>query len=119
MIYPITAKHFRSFCDELAKLKSRWEMSGWRMTAAHCQLADDVWAMCNVDLEGRSVHFRLNTETDTAFTDAWARHCARHEMAHAILEPLQTMAGRRTVTQDQITAAEHEVIQRLMGLLPK
>ena len=56
MIYSITAKHFRSFCDELA---------------------------------------------------------------HAILEPLQTMAGRRTVSQDQITAAEHEVIQRLMGLLPK
>lgn len=44
---------------------------------------------------------------------------ARHEAIHALLGPLSTLAASRFVTESEICAAEHEVLNILEGALPR
>ena len=44
---------------------------------------------------------------------------ARHEAIHGLLGPLATLATSRFVTDNEMCAAEHEVLNVLDGALPR
>jgi hypothetical protein len=119
MTYPITAKHFRLFKREVLRLWKLWEMSGWELAVEHHQIGERVFANCGCNPGQRSIRIRLSKTSEVPVTEASLLDSARHEMCHAVVEPLDSIGCCRYVTEDEINAASHEVLRRLMKVLPK
>ena len=77
-------------------------------------------AELGVNLEQRKVWLRLNKRQPVGYTSPeWMKYNARHEFAHAFLLPLANLAWSRFVTEEEIAAAEHEVVNRLVRLFER
>lgn len=119
MTYPITAKHFRLFKREVQRLWMLWEMSGFELVVEHHAPGIRAFASCQCNPTQRSIRIRLGKESEVPVTDALLVDTARHEMCHALVEPLDSIGCCRYVTEDEMNQASHEVLRRLMRLLPK
>jgi hypothetical protein len=119
-IFPVTEEHFGVFKAECLRLLQLWGMSDLRLEIYHTELdAPDTVASCGVHVLQHAARIRLNTtcsvQPDTEIILAYARH----EMIHALLGPLSSLGSARCVTEDELVAAEHALLNRLSGLLPK
>lgn len=116
-----TAKHFRIFSAECRRLAELWELSGWRIMCRHTSLAPRVFAQCTANVLQRDIVIDLAVEWPESreVTDGAVRSEARHEMIHALLNPLGGLMGCRFVSEDEANSAEHEVLRRLDRLLPR
>jgi hypothetical protein len=119
MSYEITAEQYEVFATEVRRLWALWGMSGWELVLEHFDLPADVFANCGCNPGQRSIRIRLCKKSPVELTDDMLRESARHEMCHAIVEPLDTMGCCRYVTEDELNQASHEVLRRLIVLLPK
>ena len=118
MTYPITAKHFRLFKREVQRLWTLWEIGGFELVIEHYPLPS-AFANCQCNPGQRSIRIRLGKESNVPVTEAILLDAARHEMCHALVEPLDSIGCCRYVTEDEMNQASHEVLRRLMRLLPK
>jgi hypothetical protein len=120
----IAKKQFVVFRTECERLHNLFRLSGWGMEVQFEDLGEENTASCTTDVCQRKLWISLNREWKrwdgpTPPSDARIRQSARHEMLHALTEPLIQMAASRFVTKDEVDEACHEVLQRLDPLLPR
>jgi len=120
----ITKKQFVIFRTECERLHNLFRLSGWGMEVVFEDIGEDAAARCMTDVCQRKLWISLNTKWEqwdqpAPPSDARIRQSARHEMLHALTEPLIQLAQSRFVTKDEVAAACHEVLQRLDPLLPR
>jgi hypothetical protein len=94
-------------------------MNSWKLLVEHgaCQ-KPHYEAETSCGTIQRYIRIRLNVEMPRAPTTAELLDTARHEMIHALLEPMQTLLFCRNVTEDELDTAAHEVLRKLWDLLP-
>jgi len=111
-----TQAEFEEFEREVRRLWPLVGMSGWELFVTHSELDETTYANCTSDGTARRIHISLNTKPNTkeGFN---CTQLARHEMGHAMLQPLGQYAASRYVTGDELVSAEHEVVMRLLLLL--
>jgi hypothetical protein len=119
MSYELTAGQYDVFESEVRRLWALWGMSGWELVVEQHDLPTDVFANCGCNPGQRSIRIRLCKQSAVEVTTPMLLNSARHEMCHAIVEPLDSIGCCRYVTEDELNQASHEVLRRLMPLLPK
>jgi len=95
------------------------DKSGWRLEIYPEHYSDSsVYARCHRHVTQRGIRICINDHWDKPITEKDLLAYARHEVIHALLDPVASLAQCRFVTEDEINAAEHEVLNRLFRLLP-
>ena len=113
-----TRNHFEIFRAECQRLARLWRISGWSLQYAHRPLKDERIAETLVMNPERQILLSLTTRVPYKLSARDIRAAARHEMIHVLLEPLQSVE-QLTEGHDAVkSAATHEVLRRLMELLP-
>lgn len=120
----VTKRHFAVFKAECERLQKLWNLTGWELRVLHRQLDGDGVLACNdADLAHRVLYVRLTLVLRNSWAkslpDAEIRDAARHEMVHALTQPLLEAAQSRYTTEDELAAASHEVLRNLDALLPR
>ena len=116
-----TKSHFRIFEAECRRLHKLWRLDGWHLEVYHEDIDEESNADECASINQRSFKVRLGKKFPyDRFppTVENLKKLARHEMIHGLLEPLSSLSYSRFTTADQLNSAEHEILQRLMGLLP-
>jgi hypothetical protein len=113
-----TKKHFAIFKAECERLRALWGLTGWRFEYHHEPDARGTCARCTVDGCQRGVRIQLASRWTERVTKRQIRYLARHEMVHALLGPIDFLGANRFVTADEYEKGNHEVLERLMRLLP-
>jgi hypothetical protein len=109
-----TQAEFEEFESEVRLLWSLVGMSGWQLVVTHRELDENTYANCTSDGTARRIEISLNKKPKECFD---VRYLARHEMGHAMLQPLGQYAACRFLINDELVSAEHEVVMRLLPLL--
>jgi hypothetical protein len=114
-----TKAHFKAFEAECQRLWKLWGMSGWTLLIKHEKTkTSTAEASTNSNYVQRIVWVTLNTDWSVPITTTELLETARHEMVHAMLQPLGNLATQRYIQDSDLDMAEHEVLHRLMKLLP-
>ncbi|MCK5612487.1 hypothetical protein KAR91_62015 [Candidatus Pacearchaeota archaeon] len=115
-----TKAHFEYFQNRIRYWYKQFKLSGWRLDFDHYDIGDN-YARVRANTVGRVVSFELALE--------WSRpdiyppnqanldECARHEVIHLILGPVNNLMYARFVTRDEIGAAEETLVRHLEELL--
>jgi hypothetical protein len=119
MAYKTTHKHFLIFKKECERLVNLWGLHAWRYAIVHDYLEDGRYAQCTSNLPNRVIEFALNREWNCQVTEFYLKKYARHEVIHALLGPIAWFNFCRWATKNEVDAAGHEVLELLMGLLPR
>ena len=118
-----TPEHFELFKKECSRLWDLWKISGWRLEFRHEDIEDQPRGMAGADSDPTQRRTRIflskNWPDHTPVTDEEILISARHETIHGLLGPLSTLATSRYVTDTEMCAAEHELLNVLDGVLPK
>ena len=114
-----TKKHFAIFKAECERLRKLWGLTGWRFEYYHEPDSRGTCARCTVNGCQRGVCLQLAAYWEELVTVQRLRYFARHEMIHALLGPIDFLGANRFVSHDEHNAANHEVLERLMALLPR
>jgi len=109
-----TQAEFEEFESEVRRLWSLVGMSGWQLVVTHRELDENTYANCTSDGIARRIEISLNKKPKECFD---VRYLARHEMGHAMLQPLGQYAACRFLTEDELVSAEHEVVMRIISVL--
>lgn len=118
--YEVTEEHFAVFSAEVRRLWDLWQLGSIRLELERDKLGGaEIGARCSFHPIQHSAFIKLNTEWDTEVTEARLRAYARHETIHALIGELGALACARYVTDDELDAAEHLVLNRLDKLLPR
>lgn len=118
-LYSVTPEHFEIFKAECLRLLDLWGMTDVRTEFFHVEMkSPNTGASCGFSVLQHAVSLTLNTVWDTEPDEARLRYYARHEMIHTLLGPYTAIAESRHVTEDELVAAEHAVLNRLDRLLP-
>lgn len=119
MNYDTSEKHLRFFEAECRRLQKRWLLTTWSLEVKHGTRDDSkIEASLDTDEEGRVLTVTLATYLSKKPTQAYLKELARHEMVHAVTQPMGVTGERRYVTEGVRVAAAHEVLERLDRLLP-
>jgi hypothetical protein len=118
-----TQEHFEIFKKECLRLWDLWKISGWKLEFRHEDMEGQSQGMAGAssDPTQRCTRIFLSTvwPDHTPVTDHEILLTARHEAIHGLLGPLSTLATSRFVTDNEMCAAEHEVLNVLDGVLPR
>lgn len=118
--YEVTKEHFDIFSEEVHRLWELWGLTSIRFELSHEDLnSPDVGASCSRHPIQHAARIVLNTEWNVEVSESRLRDYARHETIHALLGELGSLACCRFVTEDEVDTAEHLVLNRLNGLLPR
>lgn len=109
----LTKKHFDTFKKEARRWIDRLGLLDWRIDyqfeECHQSLAE-----CRRDYEGRCATLVLNPfQERVKRKDVDVKARARHEVMHLLMAEVAWLNGKRCVTDDIWSAAEHCVIRRL------
>lgn len=114
----LTNREINLFKSEVKRLWELWGMTGWVLDVSDDDCEYD--ASCSTNLLQRRILIQVNRKPKKLpLNDDAIKELARHEMIHALLEPIGSLNFSRFVTKDECDAADHEVLHRLSGLLPK
>ena len=100
-IVETTQEQFAQFETEVRRLWAVLGMTGWDLYVLHEGLDENIAARCTSDGVARRITISLNTKPNDDKIDV--KQLARHEVGH----------------EDELTAAEHEVVMRLLALLER
>lgn len=118
-----TARHFELFKTECLRLWKLWGVTGWKLEFRHDDPADRPQGMAAATSDSTQHVTRIYLSTEwpyhTPVTDEEILITARHEALHGLLGPLSSLASSRFVTDNEMCAAEHEVLNVLDGALPR
>ncbi len=117
-----TAKHFAIFQTEALRLINLWGLGlGWDIRIEHQSIRPDWAAETWFDSKARHCVITLNTEwkNNRKISPFGLKEVARHEAIHFLLAPITGPMGRRCVTEYEMDAGEHEVVQHLSRILVK
>jgi hypothetical protein len=118
-----TPEHFELFKTECLRLWKLWKISGWRLEFRHEGIEGQPQGMAGAESDPTQHRTRIFLSTvwpdHTPVTDDEILITARHEAIHGLLGPLSTLAQSRFLTDSELCAAEHEVLNVLDGVLPK
>lgn len=110
---------FRRYCAEYAKA---WCLEQWDITYKHTDLSEQGFnASCSLNLEGYQATICLSTVWDARMptkTPHRLRESAKHEMLHVLLGRLAELGQYRFVQAREFEAANHEIVNKLINLLP-
>jgi len=118
-----TPEQFQLFQNECLRLWALWKVSGWRLEFRHQEIDGQPGMMAGADSDPTQRRTRIFLAPvwpeHTPVTDSEILITARHEAIHGLLGPLSTLASSRFVTDSEMCAAEHEVLNVLEGALPR
>jgi hypothetical protein len=115
----ISAREFGMFKAECEKWRRLLGLTEWKINY-HFEEIEEALAGINRDFEGKRARISLHPFQERVPKGEVRRSVlssARHEILHLMLAELDWMNGRRFVTADAWSAAEHTVIRRLEHLL--
>lgn len=118
--YPVTDQHFETFKQQcwVAIRALHLDHCGFRIEfEATDDLDSGVYADTGYHVTQRAVLFRLHKTWTEEPTEALLDSIAQHEVLHFFLDPIASLARCRYVSQDEVAAGEHEVLNRLHKLL--
>ena len=115
-IVETTQEQFAEFETEVRRLWALLGMTGWDLYVLHEGLDENIAARCTSDGVARRITISLNTKPNEKSD---VKRLARHEAGHAFIQPLGHYATCRCVSEDELNAAEHEVVMRLFALLER
>lgn len=115
----IGKREFAMFKAECQKWIALLGLTDWRI---HYEFeeCENALATVNRDYEGRCATVTLSTFLERVprkESDETVRSSARHEVLHLLLGELDWLNGKRCVTADIWSAAEHGVMRRLEKVL--
>jgi hypothetical protein len=117
-----TKADFRVFVAECERLRKLWKLDGYVLRYRHVQLDDGDQALCSGNYVQRGATLSLSTDWTVGHelekTGEAIREMARHEMAHVLIGQLGILATVRFGNSQEMQACEHELVVRLMELLP-
>lgn len=116
-----TAKEFGVFKAECERLIPTLGLNGWTFYFKHT-FAKDTYARTHTDTITKVCSIIFSTEWDDnggahPATKQAVERVAKHEMAHALLADLYSLARSRYVQTDELDEAEHRVVRVLEKLL--
>jgi hypothetical protein len=117
----VTPEQFAMFKAEVLKW---WERFGLDLTheilVGLGYTKPDCCAHCVRYFSARKAVIRLNDKLPVEYaTDEQLRSTALHEVVHAVTGDLGVLSGDRFITEEQLDAAEHELVNRIMWLARK
>jgi hypothetical protein len=108
-----TAKNFETFKKECELWIERLGLKDWDITYKHKDMKGDC-ATTRWDIAARWMIITLGEDFGpVSVTDYEIKSTAFHEILEIVIADLQTIAGQRFITPDQLDTASHAVIQRL------
>ena len=114
-IMKTTKKQFELFKSECQKWIDRFELSGWRFDFYLEELVR-AQALVIRAYEECVITVKFNTtleRSDERSFDEVIIETAKHEMIHALIGNLATMAYAKYVTESEITKTEEELVRKL------
>ncbi len=115
----LTKRHYDVFRNECLRLWKLWKFDGWQLNIGRGKLSEGAAAheIANISQRRITITFTNSWPYDALPSRGDLIGYARHEMVHALLEPLATLGECRYVTNDEVDAGNHEVLRRLMRIL--
>lgn len=111
----ITKREFAIFKAECRRWVDRFGLTDWKLYYTFEEIEGGL-ASVNRDWEGKCATVTLHPFQERipkADVEASVKSSARHEMLHLLLGELDYLNGRRAISNDIWSAAEHGVIRRL------
>lgn len=111
-----TKKDFELFKSECLRLAKEWGLGDYEYAFFHTRITDGRAAETKRDLEASSMTIWLTT--DSGGSEKFdVLETAKHEMLHVVLAEMGELAQYRYVRPNELEAAEHKTVNRLMKLL--
>lgn len=115
-----TKAHFEYYRKRVRYWYKQFNLSGWHLYFDHDDIGDN-YARVVVNLLGRVATFILTRDwahpSIVPLNQTELDRSARHEVIHLLVGPVGTLLAARFVTQDEIVAAEEELVRHLEELL--
>lgn len=116
--FKLNKKHFLLFCSECKKYQKSWGVNGWDLSFEFVKLEQGDYAQVVRDYEQHAVIISLNKNwSDKEPTAENLQEIAKHEMLHILMARIWGMAHLRFVSEDELKAAEHEIVNKLMDII--
>jgi len=107
------------FHQYLLYWQSILSLGDWRIERSERAASKGAMADVTFDDEARMVTYRLGDWVGTEINERSLKETALHEMLHVRLHDLLTLAQDRAANSEQVSVAEHGVINVLERLLMK
>lgn len=113
----IGKKEFATFKAECHRWIKIFGLTEWKIHY-HFEEIENGLAAINRDFEGKIARISLNPFQERCTKrEVNVKRSARHEILHLLLGELEWMEGRRVISSQSWSAAEHGVIRRLEAML--
>jgi len=112
-------EEFKQFKGHVKKTMKRLGLTGWDCEIQHKQIGNGVCARVYFDNVAKSSLIHLTKDVEYAYAfESDVERLAMHEVLHLLLvDYCWTAATTGDHVSDAVVAKEHELINRLMGVL--